>query len=413
MKNIPANLVCTVGTSLFIPNLNRLDPGTCYQSPPRDDDPQGQADWEALSRKGLDDLARLKSLLVEIKSAHEDRDYSRVAALFTQLPPELRLLGAEINSIEAMVRKRFLPEDRARLILLVSETRDGEAIGQILCSYFQHPACPIGFTQCDVATVEGLQDEKPLIFQRNGLTNLVRLLGDHYRKWGGAIAVNATGGYKAQIALAVAFGQATGSPVYYKHERFDQIIRFPKVPFTLDLSLIQNHLKLWADLAEPEASFDEADIQRRLSGNQELQEAIDPLLDWIDGNGSRLFELSALGRVYWEAFRSLNPEVRLEPASVNERKGCHFPDHHYPIGFNAYVDRFYNAFPEFVRECHALPYDGQRGIQNRFYRKENRIIGEYVDRTQFGARFEVMTSAENELERDFLIERFTHWITGP
>lgn len=51
------------------------------------------------------------------------------------MPPELRLLGAEINSIEAMIRKGFLSDSRERLVFLVSDTEDGAAIGSILTSY--------------------------------------------------------------------------------------------------------------------------------------------------------------------------------------------------------------------------------------------------------------------------------------
>lgn len=411
MSNLPGNLICTVGTSLFYPNLKTLDPEKRYQGKPHEHDLQALADIEALRRSGLlDDPPKLKTLLAEIKSAHESQMYGRLADLLVRLPSELRLCGAEINSIEAMVRKGFLPKDRLRLILLVSDTTDGEGIGQILTNYFLHQKCPIGFQHCRAEPVHGLQDEKPPVFQKDGLPNLVRLLGEHYRKWGEAISINATGGYKAQIALAVAFGQATGSPVYYKHERFDQIIRFPQIPFTLDLSLVNNNLKLWADLAEPGASFDQNDVDSRLPPGENLREAILPLLEYIEEESGSLYTLSALGLVYWEAFRSLNPDIMLKPDRSKNRKGCRFRDDHYPIRFKSHVEKFYNAFPEFVSECHTMPYDGQAAIKNRFLIHKKRIIGEYLDLNRFGARFEIMTSAENELERFWLVEEFRKWM---
>ena len=39
--------------------------------------------------------------------------------------------------------------------------------------------------------------------------------------------INATGGYKAQIAIAVTIGQAARVPVYDKHELFNDITSFP------------------------------------------------------------------------------------------------------------------------------------------------------------------------------------------
>lgn len=411
MTTQPGTLICTVGTSLFYPNLKFLDPEKQFQQPPNDIDFQAIADHKALHRIGLlKDPASFKALLAEIKGCYESKMHGRLSELMIRLPAELRLCGAEINSIEAMGRKGFLPEKRQRLILLVSDTPDGEAIGKILVSYFKKATCPISFSECQVETVSGLQDEKPLLFQKEGLPNLIRLLGEHYRKWGSAIAINATGGYKAQIALAVAFGQATGTSVYYKHEKFDQIIRFPRVPFTLDLSMVNDHLKLWADLAEPGASYDKKTIDKMLPNGESFREAMLPLIDSIEGQGTAIFSLSLLGMVYWEAFRSLNPDKTLKPKAVTNRRGCHFRDDHYPIGFKSHVEKFYNAFPDVVSECHSLPYDRNAAIQPRFYVRKKRIIGEYLDKNQFGARFEIFSAAENELERNWLVDEFTRWM---
>ncbi len=409
---LPGNLICTVGTSLFYPNLKGLDPENHYKRPTRENDLPAKADLNALERLDLPaDSGRLQSLLADLKSAFNSDDYARVAKLLAALPPELRLCGAEINSIDAMVRKGFLGENRHNIIFLVSDTPEGQAIGRILGLYFQGENCPSRFHVCHVETVTGLQDEQPLVFKTEGLPNLVRLLGAHYRRWGGAetVAINATGGYKAQIALAVAFGQATGTAVYYKHEKFDQVIPFPRIPFALDLSLVRDNLKLWADLAEFGVSFDPETLDRRLPASEELRDLMFPLLESIE-EGS-FYCLSALGLVYWEAFRSLSPDIKLKPARVAGRRGCRFaPDHHYPIGFKEHVRRFYDAFPDYVSECHSIDYSGQGGIKTGLRIKDKRLIGEYVDRDGFGARFEIVTSAENQMEREWLIVRFNEWL---
>ncbi len=368
-------------------------------------DALGQADKAALSRYDLwEDRERLRKILKNIRNFYDTKNFSHLAGQLVLLPPELRLWGAEINSVEAMIRKHFLPGHGERLIFLVSDTEDGQSIGAILSSYFRHKKCEIRFERCEYLTVSGLQDEKPLIFQREGLTNLVRHLGEQLRKWGNtSIAINATGGYKAQIALAVAFGQATCCHVFYKHERFDQIIRFPRIPFTIDLSMVENHLKLWADLAEPGAIFEEKEKERLLPRDADFTEAIYPMLDYLEDEGKSYFFLSALGMVYWEAFLSLHPDVMLEPPPVRKWRGCHFRDDHYPIGFKEYVKKVYDAFPQIISECHSLPYPGQGGInQTRFYVRKKEIIGEYVDRDNFGARFAVTTQAVNFFERKWV-----------
>ena len=414
MPPLPTTLICTVGTSLYFPNLRRLDPENQYQTEPRKADALGHADKRALSRHELwEDRKGLAEILRNIRKFDTEGNHSQLAGQLVRLPPELRLCGAEINSVEAMIRKGFLSENRERLILLVSDTEDGKSIGDILSAYFTHRKCKeVGFSQCECLTVSGLQDEKPLIFQREGLVNLVRHLGEQLRKWGNlTTAINATGGYKAQIALAVAFGQAVHCHVFYKHERFDQIIRFPRIPFTIDLSMVENHLKLWANLADPGAIFDRDETDLLLPKNPEYREAIHPMLDQMEDEGKSYFFLSALGMVYWEAFLSLHPDITLEPSRTRDRRGCNFRDDNFPIGFKDHVRRVYEAFPQKISECHSLDYSGQKGIRkNRFYLRNKQITGEYVDKNNFGARFTVMTAAQNILEKKWMICRLEEWL---
>lgn len=58
------------------------------------------------------------------------------------------------------------------------------------------------------------------------------------------VFIDATGGYKAQIAIAVMFGQALGVDVIYKHESFGNIIDFPPMPVSLDF----HYFELYNDL---------------------------------------------------------------------------------------------------------------------------------------------------------------------
>src|SRR5438093_1489422 len=69
---------------------------------------------------------------------------------------------------------------------------------------------------------------------RNLAKAVCQIIRDHGAS---SCAINATGGYKAQIAIAVLMGQALGVPVYYKHERFDEIIAFPPMPVALDFEV--------------------------------------------------------------------------------------------------------------------------------------------------------------------------------
>lgn len=410
--HLPPTLLCTVGTSLFSSNLSRLDPKTQYREETEKPDASDQADRKALERYGLqENKEKLRQILEDVGKHYGNRDWPHLAKSLLLLPPELRLCGAEINSVYAMFKKGFLPENRERIVLLVSDTSEGSSIGEVLKHYFTAKNSEIRFDACETIVIAGLQDAKPLTFQREGLPNLIRTLGDQLRKWNpSGIAINATGGYKAQIAFAVAFGQATQSAVYYKHERFDQIIPFPRVPFTIDLSLVEKYLHVWANLAEPGTSFSREDLANLLPQDRNDREMMLPLLYSISEGEEALYSLSALGQIYWEAFLTRNPDVRLKPKVARTRRGCHFRDDHYPIGFKEYVRKVYDQ-NDFISECHSTTYSGQEGINcNEFYIREVKILGHYVDRNNFGARFEVMTTATNELERKGAVHLLNEWL---
>lgn len=166
-----------------------------------------------------------------------------------------RLCGAEINSVTDLLTQQVI--ERGFLHLFHSEADDGKAIAQILGTYFTQ-----GRWRVKIYCVEGLRDDDPDLFRTQGLRNLAKLFGACVRESRQnhiPCAINATGGYKAQIAIAVLMGQALDLPVYYKHERFDVIIPFPPMPVALDFSLWQrasgmfmvlsrgNACELWED----------------------------------------------------------------------------------------------------------------------------------------------------------------------
>jgi putative CRISPR-associated protein (TIGR02619 family) len=424
----PSIVLCTVGTSLFAPNLKALNPEKYIEDLEKKS--EMEADFKAIqSQLSPYSSQKLLKILNNLSKAYQEKQWKEVAKNLVLLPPSVRLQGAEINSTEGIIRKGFLDHNRYRIVLLVSETQEGKEIGEILQAYFSHKNCSIAFENCEYKEVEGIQDANPLEFQKKGLASLVKILGEHLRKWGSeSLAINATGGYKAQIALAVAFGQATHCPVFYKHERFDQIIRFPQIPFTLDLSFIGNHLKIWADLAEYGKSFTLEELNKLLGKDQSFRDTMDPMIESIEENGEPTFALASLGMVYWEAYRQQNPTVSLEPDKLkkSERKGCHFRDDHYPKGFKEYVEKVYNAFPKVIIECHSLPYTGQAGIKNCFYSRQKQLIGEHLDKDRFGGRFEIigeyldkdhfggrfaiLTKAKNELERNWVLEQLNSFL---
>jgi putative CRISPR-associated protein (TIGR02619 family) len=395
----PTTLLCTVGTSLLCSNLRNFAPEKFSAH-------LSLAEAKLLAQANLPPgSTRLQHILNRIQASLYHRSWPELAHLLTEFPMQARILGAEINSIAAMMDKGLLADPPTRLVLLVSDTRAGADTGTVLRQYFLSKNAPCRFSQVLVLVVDGLQDQSAERFQQEGLPNLVRLLADQTRQWSPShVAINATGGYKAQIALAVAFGQVMGTPVYYKHELFDRIISFPKVPFTMDLSLVEKDLGFWARISRPGAVFTYDELKSFAQPGSTTWESMLPLMDTIEENGKFLYALSSLGLIYWEAFVARHPDLKIRPAKAKKRRGCRFRDDHYPIGFKTWAEDIYLAH-DFITECHSLPYDGQAAIKPGFVQDRERIIGGYVDKNGFGARLEVMTTCENDLERAWVVDR--------
>jgi putative CRISPR-associated protein, APE2256 family len=212
-------LICTVGTSLFESNLRKID----------------------------DSLILKDKKYEKIKFAFQGKRWDELASLLLTIDPKDRFCGAEINTIEEYLSKKRI--SIKRIFFLVSDTEDGVNTGKVLKSYFtKKKELKLKDDDVDYRKIEDLQDKDPKKFKINGLRNLVREIGDIISKFGKEnIAIDATGGYKAQIAMAVIIGQALDIPVYYKHEKFFEIIDFAPLPITLDYDLLGKYSSIFIE----------------------------------------------------------------------------------------------------------------------------------------------------------------------
>lgn len=238
---------------------------------------------------------------------HQGRLNALVAGLLA-LPPDHRLLGAEINSITSIM-KRGLLQRRIRLSLLVSATEDGEKIGRLLTQYYLERKNPYCFEKADWQRLAGLTDENPQSFRSEGLRHLVTAIASIAREQGSEhIIINATGGYKAQISFAGLIGQALEIPVCYLFERFSEVIELPPQPVSLDLSLWLKHAADFYDMAQDQGEENPAPKDPRL----------DSLVDEIVVDDKKVVGLSAMGQLFHESFRYRFKQQRsllLPPAS--------------------------------------------------------------------------------------------------
>ncbi len=354
-------LICTVGTSLFEGNLARLSKDS-FKVPPN---------WP------------------KIKEAFEKKNWELLAKEFLEISPTERICGAEINTIEEAKSKNWLSLEN--LFFLVSDTDNGRNTGKFLQKYYELRK-DLSLRNIEYVVVDELQDERPKDFKIHGLRNLVRKIGEYIQRVGGPeyVAIDATGGYKAQIAIAVIIGQVLNIPVFYKHEYFSEIIDFPPLPISFDDEVFAYHADILTD-------FERGQVY----GSDELgkiDEKLRVLLNEILVDGQKLYELNAIGQIYLTGFRIRNPKpVNLVDATARKRPT--FRDDHYPTGFKEFVEKVWRE-NSWIVTANSLPYSKQKSIKGIgfFVKKdgeEYKLIGTYQDRNNFGARFRVHLTDES------------------
>ncbi len=260
-------LICTVGTSLFKPNLETLKR-------------ELEADRLDVERRAL-------------AEAYVRGDARCVASELRRLPPAERVCGAEINSIASLIEKGYVQPD-CGLYFLHSETDDGRHIAAILQAYYREgghqPVTPV--------EVADLQDQDPKRFRTKGLRHLAREIAAIIRNHSAdACTINATGGYKAQIAIGVVLGQAFGTTVFYKHERFSEIIAFPPMPISFDFEVWMRASGLLYELAATDA-----DLTPSSRYADEWDEKFESLVERVTIDDQEFFELSPTGAIFHDTF---------------------------------------------------------------------------------------------------------------
>ncbi len=198
-----------------------------------------------------------------------------------------RAASAETNALDRLL------EVNDRAVLLYSQTAEGKRCAELIQAHVNKTH------RCDIEEVQGLSyAEKG--FVQHGLKNFVQALAKHIRDAKRAQLtpfINATGGFKAEIAYATAVGLVFKTPVCYIHEKFGDIVTLPVTPFGWDSSIFALHQDFFDWLDKDCVSRPTQDVQSRVAA---LPEEVKMLLE----NGSDgTTMLSPLGEAYLSAFR--------------------------------------------------------------------------------------------------------------
>jgi putative CRISPR-associated protein (TIGR02619 family) len=228
------------------------------------------------------------SLLQNAKRHHDlSRDESPSKQ---QLANYLRHGEAEEVSAETNALHRIGLQSNDRVVFLHSETQKSRKCAGFLSRHYTDAV--------DSVSARGVPDlsyeEKK--FKDRGLRSLVDTLTKLIReaeRGGREALINATGGFKAEIAYATLVGLLFDVPVYYIHERFGDIVEMPVLPIEWNYSLLHDHHDFfeWVFLENPPAD----EVNRRLKGRSDKLRS---LLAEENGN----VYLSPAGEAVYEAY---------------------------------------------------------------------------------------------------------------
>lgn len=142
---------------------------------------------------------------------------------------------AEIHSLHHL---GCAPSDE--VILFTSDTAEGKACGETVCSAIQQL---FGVKDIRLAKVMDLQARDGERLKRRGIPNLINLvtpiLQDPQRRYSGGVILNPTGGFKGVVPFMTVLGMLYGTKVVYMFEFSNQLVTLPPLPVTLDLELFE------------------------------------------------------------------------------------------------------------------------------------------------------------------------------
>lgn len=362
-------LLCTVGTSL----LNARSAGGLVTTWPDGPDGEPRCDWNA------------------------------IATTLGKLTPDDQRAGAESNSVASLVKNEFA-EPNAGIFLFHSDTDAGRGIGTVLADYFREH----GHAPAEAMCVPDLLDSDPKRFRTKGLRNLAKLLVVKIREYGApACAINATGGYKGQIAIAVLIGQAVGVPVYYKHERFSEIIAFPPLPIAFDFEVWMRASGLLTIL--------EKEAQPRSALPGEWDERYESLVEATTIDGTEYLELSATGQIFHDTFRErfrTDRDQFLPPRATGKRPP--------KLGGHGVINRLKGELTRFLQTvtdqveqvigCETTYCNPDLPKPWGFHETRGIIEGVYSDGTAT-VKFRVDTTAEKDGQRVAVVAALNEWLT--
>nr|WP_238718471.1 putative CRISPR-associated protein [Petrachloros mirabilis] len=200
-----------------------------------------------------------------------------------------RYLSAEIHSLV-----RIGIDKGSRILLLASETIDGQACALALKKYLESY-----WKGIDVQTkkIEGLQVQNADRFRQQGVINFIKEAIAEIDCHGNNVILNPTGGYKALVPYMVLLGMIKSVKCNYIFERSTSLLELPPLPIEFDRNQFEVHKELFEQI-ERDSSISKQDWGDKVS--YEDRSWFEPLVEEM---GDNQITLSAAGFLFLEAMQ--------------------------------------------------------------------------------------------------------------
>jgi putative CRISPR-associated protein (TIGR02619 family) len=247
-------------------------------------------------------------------------------------------VGAEKASAETNSLPKIATPDDA-VVMLYTATPEGERCAKQIESYLKSK----DWRNLRLRKLQLEQNEAQ--FERKGLRNLVDTIIDEINKAQRErheVIINATGGFKAEIAYTTMVGMIFQVPVKYIYQDFEKPITFPVLPITWNLDLLIEYDRFFGWLDEEPRT--QSEVEQRLKAvSSDDRGRIQQLLSPPDSE--QYIYLSPAGDILWKRLRQVREVVVEEPPpserKASEKLSTSLQDkkHHFPRGTKEFAER--------------------------------------------------------------------------
>lgn len=336
-------------------------------------------------------------------------DQETVTAWLRRANP--RDASAESATLQALDALEASGPIRVRLVH--SDTSDGAFCAMCLHAWLS--------TRRDVGdrihlhAISGLGMKGGASFE-TGLRDLVQVLGRCARTdqdAGSTVEIAATGGFKAEAAVAGLVGALLGVPVRYLHQEHGTFATIPPLPIVLDPTFLSGpgRREIIASLArEPDGTAD-ASLTHRLRDRIKADPDLAAFIEMTEVDGTPVASLSFLGSLIAMLLPSEASDATFAPSAMTPEQKDRLSTvaHHRPAGWERVV-RDLCDLPWVTQVRYDDPAKSRSGPAAAPDNATDILYGYGPRPDTLGLR--IATTARNREERDRMIEQIALMLTG-